>query len=293
MYKLNLIKTPTHCYVNWPEEGSYKTIFALYFNGNRPVKTNKKYWYKLDGVPTKLQRKLPSKNINIRYELKAGFPESELTPKVIELTSLYETQYEDVSALYEEKYDTIEGGFEDIEFEINIIAERDASFEVHDNKIDGEKLSYAILDEIETNPVLLHEKPCKIKGLSMYRIVRKFLQDNVDGRVARVDSSYDWRISVYKIIRIAKPYTTKHNRNAGDKRRKPRWVETYHDKNEKCILSFENSSSTKRYPPEISGKDIYDLQKKLDKYLNDMLAEINTPYVECKHCNGVGVLIEK
>ena len=294
VYKLNIIKTPGSCYVNNKKQDRWGgSIEHFFFNGQKPEKTNKDYWYKIKEFPTVIQKQTPDKTVNVRYELKEGYPESELTPKVVNESSLYETKYDAVSGLYQRMSDTIKGELESIEFELNIIAERDASFEVHDDKIDGEKLSYALLDEIETNPMLLHEKPCKINGLSMYKIVRKFLKDNVDGKAARVETNYDWQTKVYKIIRIANPYTTKHNRNANDKRRKPRWIETYHDKNEKCILSFENSSRVKRYPPEISGKDIYDLQKNLDKYLNDMLTKINTPYVECKHCDGVGVLIEK
>jgi len=290
VYKLNVIQLPDYCYINWDEEYNYHSIKNLLLNGVKPEITHKKYWYKINGTLKTLQRVGSDIRTNRRHELKEGYPPSELTPKIIELSSLYDTKYDAVNGLYNYKYDIVEGELEPLKFELNIIAVRDKSFEIHDNEINGSKVSYGLLDEIEVNPMLLHEKPCKLSGKRMYDIVREHLKLTVDTKYAELDIGYNWRIKVSKRVKIATPYTTRINVNSGDRRRKARWIETLHNEKLIQVLNFEESSSVKCYPPEMSGKDIYDLQDKLNKYLNDLTEMINTPYKECPHCNGYGVL---
>jgi hypothetical protein len=108
---------------------------------------------------------------------------------------------------------------------------------------------------------------------------------------ASVESS-SYRITVSKRIKLTKSYTTTHNTNAFSKR-KPKWVETLHTDSFIKVISFENLSSSKIYPPTIYGEDVEDLQGKLTAYLNGLVEMCNEPYRQCEHCDGHGVIVDK
>jgi len=98
-------------------------------------KTYVKDWFKVSSIPIKIERNLPEKRINVRYELKEGYPESELTPKVINVSYIDEDdQYYRVVSLYDVKYDLEPSRYEDVEFEI-IVLDADANFKTSRNTI--------------------------------------------------------------------------------------------------------------------------------------------------------------
>lgn len=289
--KLNLqcIEKGNKCYISIISKSSYgrNKLLDYLYNGIKPIETNKEYWYEVPYPINKIEKKMSEQKINKRYELKDGYPESELTPKVLNLSSLYDTKYEDVAGLYIQKYDTFPGGFEELEFSVNVIAQRNPNFEL--KKIPA-YVSHYLMDEIETNPALLFEKPCKISSKSMYDIVKRFLETKVDPVYAVLENGYSWRIKVDKRLKLAEPYSTTYNANANNKRRKADWRTQQHTHKTVNVILFEDSSSTKKYPPEIHGKDLDDLNKNLEEYLNNMIKMINEPYDECPHCNGYGVI---
>lgn len=42
-----------------------------------------------------------------------------------------------------------------------------------------------------------------------------------------------------------------------------------------------------------SGKDVEDLKSNIKKFLDDLMAKINEPLVECKCCKGRGVILNE
>ncbi|MEG1725970.1 MAG: hypothetical protein RR313_11300, partial [Anaerovoracaceae bacterium] len=111
------IKDETNTYSN--------AIPTLLFDGAKAEVTHKDGWYRLCKVPDKVERKLPDAQINVRYELKQGYAPSEMMPQVINLDRLCESEYEEASGLYERKYDTECGGYENVDFKVDVIYKKD------------------------------------------------------------------------------------------------------------------------------------------------------------------------
>lgn len=70
-------------------------------------------------------------------------------------------------------------------------------------------------------------------------------------------------------------------------------IETLHTDKFVNVILFEDSSSSKIYPPTIYGENIEDLQVKLTEYLDGLVKMCNEPYRECTCCNGYGVMIDE
>ncbi|RNB59353.1 hypothetical protein EDM57_04215 [Brevibacillus gelatini] len=291
--KLIAIKTKEKVFISDNIENSYyhtSRIKQYLFDGVEPKETYQKSWYELKSIPNKVERRVPPQRINERYELKAGFPESELTPKIINEKYIDEdSPYAEVIGLYEKKFELTEETYEEIPFEINIIEELD-QFEITKQEYE---LKYNFLDLLNTHPVLLPTKPCKMTRKDSFNIIRKYIRENIDQRYAKIDADYDFVFRVKKKIELYEPFEYEVNLNQGT-RRKPNFVKRY--RNTKEITILEISPDVKKdYEPatEFSGENEQDLKNKINTYLQELIAEINRPYVECKHCQGYGVVLKE
>jgi hypothetical protein len=289
--KLAVIKTSNNVYISDNIEGSsyHNTRLSnYYFDGNLPKKTHHKDWFVLANLPAKVEKQLPERKINQRYELKDGFQETELTPKVINNSYIDdESEYYEVKGLYDFKYETEPAGFEEILFEINVIEEIDGEFEII--KTDYQ-LQHSILDKIQTHSVMLHTRPCYLSKEESYKIIRNHVKANIDPRYAKVTSDYDFCFTVRKVIDLYKPheYTIDVNRNYS--RRKPKYEKRYNTVKE--VTVYEVAPKTYNAYPIVepfTGKDYEDLKNNIDTFLHNLMEMINEPVVECDHCKGRGV----
>ena len=73
-------------------------------------------------------------------------------------------------------YDTIDAEMESFDFEVNVIATRDKNFKFPTQPVLN--VSYELLEQIETHPDLLFERPCAIGGKVLFEIVREYLSSN-------------------------------------------------------------------------------------------------------------------
>ncbi len=234
---LNLIAIQTDDKVFIKDTESYSSkIPRLIFDGEKAEKTYKDYWYSIKTLPEKIQQYSTDKYENIRYELKVGYPESELTPKVIYMSSLEEGEYEEVSGLYEKKYDIKKGELEDVEFKIDIIAKRN-KFEFIKKEFE---VKYNLLDELNTHPDILDEKPCYISSDQAYEIIRQYVKNHLDGRYTKITSDYDFHFEVHKKIRLAEPIKNVYDANIGTRKRKSNWVTTYTENKTVSVLNLKN-----------------------------------------------------
>lgn len=291
-WKFSLIDCGKHVYIKDDTDryGSY--LESLYFDGERPTKTYKDRWYKLSKTPTKVQQVKPAKDVNIRYELKAGYKPSEMMPQIIKADSLYESEYEEVSGLYERRCDKEEQGFDNVEFEINVIYKKD--------DFEWIKAKYStrpdLLAEIEIHPAVLQEYPQTLSSEQMYEIIRNHVKTNINNQVARITSDYDFHFEVQRKIFIAEPYSYDVDINANNKRRKPNWVKKWVDSKQEVILNLKRKPSDSSYGsncvtvPAIYGANTVDLENKVNEYLEKLMQEINKQYKECPHCKGWGVM---
>ena len=289
--KFDCIELPDKCYIKLNSGGGYYSSKASNYviNGETPKETYKQDWFEINKPIEKVEKLGSPQRVNHRYELKAGYPVSELTPAVINESYLPD-KYEEVAGLYSLKYDEIPAEMEQYEFEVNLIAKRDEKFKFPKSPVLN--VTHELLDQIESHPDLLFERPCSIGGKVLYEIVRDYLKTNVNNKYAKVDTGYSWRIKVDKRIKLAKPYNTRHDANAGTKKRTAKWIETLHTEKFATVVNFEDSSSTKNYPPTIYGDNLDDLLNKLDEYLVNLAQMCNEPYKECECCGGNGVLLE-
>lgn len=265
---------------------------ASYFNSQIPhllfddqllVATFKKDWYKLGQIPQKIEKKGADKRDNQRYELKSGFPISELTPACIPWGD-FDNESE-IAGLYSYKFDNIEGVWESIDFEIELLSEEDNFY--------TEKPKYpstpSLITSLSVDPALHTERPCSISGKELYRIIRNHIKLNIDSKYASISSDYDFCLCVVKVISHEPvSYTV----DVGTKRR-PR-LETRYRKS-RTVKVFETSpEGYSNYPkqPPINGDNQKDLENKIEEYLENLMEKINKPYVECSHCNGMGVKLE-
>lgn len=260
-------------------------IGSLRFEGEEPIPTFHKDWFKISYVPSRVEKKGNNILINRRYELKAGYPVSELTPAIIP-NDQFDTD-DDIAALYTLKYETQEGVWEKIEFECEIIAE-ELNFYVEKPKYSA---TSSIMTQMTVLPVLQTQHPVALSGKEFYRIIREHIKRNIDGRYARITSDYDFCLSVEKYLALAQPQ--KYTVDIGTKR-KPN-IQTKYNQN-RAVKVFESSpEGYSNYPTQqgISGKNQKDLEEKVDQYLEELMVAINAPLKECTNCNGTGCVIDK
>lgn len=288
----NVIQCKNYIYISDSKNDYYSSISSLLFDGNKAEQTYKEKWYKLNEIPTKVEKKLSDKQINVHYELKEGYSPSEMMPKNISLDSLNESEYEEVSGLYERKYDTVDGGYESIAFEINIIYKKDDLKWINQNYA----TKHALIDEIEYHPDLLQEAPCSVTCEEMFDIIRNYVKANINPLVASVTSDYDFHFEVTRKIMISEPYSYDVDINKSSKRRKPNWVKKLVDSKNETVLNIRRKSNDTSYgsncilAPTMFGKSYTDLENKINTYLVQLIKEINKQYKECSHCQGWGVV---
>lgn len=289
--KLIAIKTPDKVYItdNVDGQGYFRSALgSLLFDGKYPTGTYKENWVSFSELPTKIQRQGPDKRINIRWELKEGYPESSLMPKVLTTNPNNEdSSYYDVSGLYVQKSETLKGELEDVEFELEILAE-ETNFYVEKPKY---KYTASLMTELTVHPGLHSQRPCRINGAELFSIIRQFVKKNIDGKYASVDSDYDFCFSVKKIIRAANP--TSYTTNLGTPKR-PKVVTKYNEN--KTVVVFRTAPKAHNdYPIQegLQAKNYEELDKIIDEYLQDLISKINQPLVECAACDGHGVVLEK
>lgn len=262
------------------------------FDGKPAEPTNKKEWYRLDKIPIVVSEKKPDERINERYELKAGYTTTAMMPQIIEKDQTDE--YEEVIGLYTYKYDSVTGGYEDIEFNIEKIYERE-DFVFVPNKYDAET---DLITQIEYPEEVYQDKPCRVDSSHMFKLIREYVKAHIDTSVASIKSDYDFHFQVVKKVALADPYSVRVDTNNSfmNKRRKPKWVDRMISTKETTIINFKDKASSRDYgddcitAPSITGENYTDLQNKVENYLSELTKQINKNYCECPNCKGWGIV---
>lgn len=293
--QLMVIKTKSEVYVSDNIKGSsyhHSRIADLYFDGSLPERSYKSDWFIIKKIPEKIEKKRPARKVNQRYELKDGFTETELTPKVIKESYIDEdSEYYEVKGLYDHKYELEEEGFEEVPFELHTIEEVEGDFKIIKNDYSPE---YNLLDRISTHPVLLSTKPCRLTKEESYKIIRKHIKDNINPKYATVTSDYDFCLTVQKRIELGEPEKYVVDLNIGNSRRKPK-METRYRKERKAVVYEVAPKPYQSYTvvEPFNGENLQDLQNNIDTYLKSLMEHINEPVVDCEGCNGRGVVVNE
>ncbi len=269
---------------NVQAEGYFNSkIPKLFFDGSSLVGTFKKDWYKINNIPEKVERQGNDTYSNERYELKAGFPISDLTPKTISYDD-FDSESE-VRGLYTFERDIVKGDLEEVDFEWELLSEED-NFYLEKPKYPSTPL---LIIALTTHPSLQLERPCSISGKDLYKVIRNHIKVNINPKYARISSDYDFCLSVEKVI-AHEPES--YQVNVG--KRRPKYEVMY--RRNRTIKIFETSpQGYSSYPKQdgISAKNQRELEEKIDAYLEKIINYINKPLIECSHCGGQGVILDK
>jgi len=322
--KVYAIETNNGVYISRdPDISRYgQSNFASHlFDGVKSQDTFASGWSRIDNPPRRVSHIVYRPNINPRFILIDDSLVSERIPKELTeeqagerlncSTFQWKPEYEIYQSLYLHISDEQPPIEVDDEFEYIVLAKIDdvkepnkISYPYQETKLYGqsgkvtnENVKHSIIDQIVYPVLTIHERPCKLTSKQTYNIVREHVKLNINPKVAKVTSDYDFCFTVEKIIPISKPYSYEYDaRPSWSKRRKPemktRWV------NDKKIICFEMTSAEdmyKGYTPikPFEGNSEDDLKDNIDTYLEALMAYINEPMKECPNCNGQGVLFNK
>ena len=273
---------------------SRPTITSYVFDGQKAVlvPTRVDSWFKIPAVPAKVQRVIPATKKTVAFTLLPGFVPSERLPARVDLSSLSDTTLEGVSECYQPVYEETPESYEDVPFQLHVIAERDR-FEVIKSDF---TLQYGLIDQLTVDPILLQERPCRLDAAQSYKIIREHVKTHIDPKWAAITSDYDFCFTVEKRIPLAEPIP--FSREVKVSARRSKTVTDY--RHHRAVKVYETS------PPERNGKPYShypltepfvgenheDLKAKIKTFLDNLMAKINEPIKDCPHCGGKGVISE-
>lgn len=231
------------------ENKSYFTshIKDLFFDSVKADTTFKSDWFKIKSKPVKIERLIYGTTNYVGFKLKDEslsdrFKETYWNDEVFDEDAEYLDFFRDISSLYERIVKKTEDKFEQVEFEWDEILEIEI-FKEPDGfnykaagqweretypSITEKNLKYDILTQVITPSILLHTQPCKLSSKETYDIIRKYIKENINPRVAEITSDYDFCFTVKKKIPLAKPYSYQIdvNNSIFDKRKRKPSYET-------------------------------------------------------------------
>ena len=279
-----------------------------------------------------VKKKVPESQVQIGWELDSanqiaglGLPKTQTMEELKYFYNYDKEEYEyqgllaGVGNLYKKVFETVPERLEEIDFEIQII--RNLEIENISNPIEMKIMSYhqgnfrvkplefdlksvttwGELEKILTPEFLLHERPCEISSQNLYKIIRTHVVQNLDRSKCKITSDYDFCFTVKRLVQV-KPYVVRKEQYKG-------LFKSYNPskfKNEtvtvKEVDCFEmthdqadgNGRGYKGYTiiPALKANNLKQLSEYLKQYLDDLITNLNTPVVECEHCNGTGHIIK-
>ncbi len=291
--KLIFIKKPDCAYVTI--DGAYsayaqRELEALLFDGQPAKNTHRTGWMRIAGVPDKVERIVPARSFVVEFALVDGIVSSDLLPTTVgpdyfDEDGDGESPNAIYRALYREITDTTPEHIDTVECEIAVIAERDADWELLET---WAGVKHSIVDKIETHPALLQDKPCELSREDSYEIIREHVKKHIDPRFARVISDYDF---CFRVLKRVETDPTAYQRCINPTARKLKYVTDYRTKRDVVALEIAPKPRDKYCVVEpFRGDNQADLKANIDRYLSDIMAEINRPVSDCPHCKGAGVV---
>ena len=292
--KLIVIAKPDCAYVT--TEGSYhyasREIETLLFDGEPAKRTHKSGWWRVKRVPEIVERIEKERSFVAGYKLRDGLVQSDLLPATVPADHFDESDDGDspngiYRALYDEIVEHLPNRVVPVECEIAVIAERSADWELVE---DWTGVKHRIVDQIETHPALLQDKQCELSGEDSYKIIREHVKKHIDSKVAKISSDYDFCFDVKKIVETE---PTAYERCLNPNARKLKFVTDYRTHRDVTVLSIAPKQYNKYDVVEpFRGENYVDLKYNIDKYLSELMENINSAAKDCPHCKGYGVVFD-
>lgn len=295
----------------------------LIINGKNPESTFHPHWFLTDSEPQKIERIVKRPRINHRFELKSdvdapwidrgalpqSMPKDEVIDKNKDGYCDWKDEFKHLQSLYVEVSDEQQDVLEPVEFSYQTILEikdiktaENFSYAVKrihyqgNSEIDSKGIIHQEVDRIIFPEIVLPNLPCKLSSKDSYDIIREHVKRNIDTRYAEITIDYDYYFAVKKIVPLYNPIEKDIEiKNArGRSYKKPKYRKLLvKNRYVDMVFSMANGyDKYKNYPviSEFTGKDQQDLKKNIDEFLDNLMARINEPLVDCPHCNGFGVI---
>lgn len=317
MLNVIMIKTDKGCFITDCKATSgydydyHKTqIDKLLFDGELPTTTYVKNWFFIKQYPQMIQKQMPSYDVNIRWELKNKDVESKVLPLMKD--SMDDIEYEDpIRDLYKRLADREEGKLEDVAVEFDVLLEVDnfefppdfkydwldtSNFQKTQRKITKANIKHQLLDKLIIPELLLHNTPCEISSVDLYRLTREYVKRNIDNTCAKITSDYDFCFTVKKMIPLFKPreytYTNPFATKKKDREKVNHAVDKFREV--EVFQMTDNQQNYKGYTAikAITANNEQELKDKIDFFLEDLMRHINEPLIACSCCEGKGYLNE-
>lgn len=289
-----------------------ETASKLQFGKERTVPTWKNGWTKVSQINQPVFTVIPARNETTGYKLKEGYIPSEVLPPKVELDFFpYEGENENIRGLYEPIFKEIPEALEPIEVDVQIVAEVEGELlekklefpiigrfkDDYNWKVTNQQIKVSLLDEITLPHILHQEVPCELSSEDSYKIIRSHIRQNIDPKVSRITSDYDFCLTVEKTVPLAETeeYTYDANNSFFSRKKKPKIVKGY--RTDRKLTVYETAPRIKgtvygKYTPTVgfNGANAEELQKNIEAYLEAIMTEINRPLKDCPTCKGQGVI---
>jgi len=308
--KINIVKTDKICYIsdcnslpgNYDYNYHRSQLTDMLFDGEKPKETYLKNWLQIKKYPTKMQKYVNRPDINKRYELKSIDLQSDKLPLVIKYEDKEKYDGSVIESLYEFKSDKQEPVLEDVECEFNVLFEIEnyefppvIDYKVTDNKknkITNVDVKHQLFDKMIFPEIMLSSRPCSISSKYFYDIIRQYVIKNIDTKVARITSNYDFCFTVKKVIPLIELERVTYQKYFA-RTKKERSKIHYAIKETKEVEIFEMTHDQENHQSYtvmsgITAENEHKLKEKIDIFLSDLMATINKPLKLCPHCNGSG-----
>lgn len=289
-------------------------IKDLHFDGVNPKETFLKNWYVIDKYPTIIEVQEKDKVINERYVLKDAEMETKALPMEIPYDEM-DDEYDDRYNLYELRYDVQKGELRVLDnVDIQVVCEvgnfelppvinykttQEINFKDREIVITNVDIKHQMLNRLIIPEIMIHNYPCSVSSVQMYHIVRQHIKDNINNEYAKITSDYDFCFTVKKIVPLHThgnyTYQNIFTRTKKERSKVHHGVAKYNE-----FEIFEMTHTGKNYSgytpiQPITANSQQELKDKIDNYLEELMAYINEPLIECEHCKGMGYVnkIEK
>jgi len=295
--KLNIIKTKKGLYYSGVDGNSYLNYYNYFINGQKPQKSFHNDWFYTDGDDIVIEQE-KSIEENKRFELKDKSLSDKFDDNIPHDLYMIEDEisykYASIAGLYEYKCDKMTI-LEQIPVEKSVVLELDMDeIPLPQNFVDAD-ITYTpdhpMLAKIIYPKPVLQFTECKLTSRQVYEILRKYILKNIDSKVARVTSNYDFCFDVEKAIEIDEPYEVIRSEKIGRKTiQNKSFIKSRSVKVFSMTYSPENYKGYKPVP-ELVAKSEEELRSVLIDLCESTMKLINEPLKDCDKCHGYGVLV--
>lgn len=286
-------------------------IDNLLFDGEKPKRTFHKNWLEINCYPEKVERLISGEHSNKRYELKDAELESKKYPLSIQYAERDVIDEGIRESLYEYKYDIVPDYTSPVEVDLVMMCEVENFQESPDfsypairrNGFNDERyvvknanIQHSLIDCIILPEPLRSASPCEISSKEIYDIVRQHVKDNINPKLARITSDYDFCFTVKKIIPLLKPHTYSYQDIFArtKKQRSKLHFKTDTSKEIEIFQMTHDRENYKGYTPikGFKAANEWELKEMIDNFLSTLMQTIHSPIEQCPHCDGSGYLQE-